>query len=192
MKGQMVRAMFHSRLAAAPALNSPISSHPFIGHTRVDVLLLAHNGRVEVENPSATLILYSEWALSVITEAGGLEDALPQLKNGTRLNSALNLLLLTIPRDERMTPTIQCLNYFKTEQPGRANYSRMYSDNFPGERIVLFSTAKDPEIGHLMISQLRPLIRRFVLKVNRPSRITLTALRFGPPASPTSCSLRRH
>jgi len=56
MKGKVVHAIFHSRLASNPALNSPLSSHPFIAYTNDDVLLLAHNGGVEVEDPSATRI----------------------------------------------------------------------------------------------------------------------------------------
>jgi hypothetical protein len=163
MKGKTIHAIFHSRLASNPALNSPICSHPFIAYTEKDVLLLAHNGGVEVEDPSATRMVDSEWALSVIAKAGGLENALAQLKQRTRLNSALNLLLLTIPRDGRMTPTIDCLNYFKTAQPERADYYRMYTGDFAGGKVVLSSTFKGLGIGGLTNIEPAPFDQLFCL-----------------------------
>ena len=163
MKGKAIYAIFHSRLASNPALNSPICSHPFIAYTNKDVLLLAHNGGVEVEDPSATRMVDSEWALSVIAKAGFLENALPQLRKQTRPNSALNLPLLTIPRDGRMSPTIHCLNYFKAAQPERADYYRMYTGDFAGGKVVLSSTFKDLGIGGLTNIELAPFDQLFCL-----------------------------
>jgi hypothetical protein len=163
IKGRVVYAIFHSRLASNPALNSPICSHPFIAYTDKDVLLLAHNGGVEVEDPAATRMVDSEWALSMIAMAGGLENALPQLKKRTKANSALNLLLLTIPRDGTMTPTIHCLNYFKTAQPERADYYRMYTGDFAGGKVVLSSTFKDLGIGGLTNIEPAPFNQLFCL-----------------------------
>lgn len=163
MKGRVVYAIFHSRLASNPTLNSPVCSHPFIAYTNKDVLLLAHNGGVAVEDPSAAQMVDSEWALSAIAKAGGLENALPELKKRTRPNSALNLLLLTIPRDGRMTPTIHCLNYFKTAQPERADYYRMYTGDFAGGKVVLSSTFKDLGIGGLTNVEPVPFDQLFCL-----------------------------
>jgi predicted glutamine amidotransferase len=163
MKGKATYAIFHSRLASNPALNSPICSHPFIAYTNKDVLLLAHNGGVAVEDPSAAQMVDTEWALSVIAKAGGLENALPELKERTRPDSALNLLLLTIPRDGRMTPAIHCLNYFKTAQPKRADYYRMYTGDFAGGKVVLSSTFKDFGISGLTNIEPAPFDQLFCL-----------------------------
>jgi len=163
MKGKVIYTIFHSRLASNPALNSPICSHPFIAYTNREVLLLAHNGGVAVEDPSAAQMVDSEWALSVIAKAGGLEDALPELKSRTRPNSALNLLLLTIPRDKRLAPTIHCLNYFKTEQAERADYYRMYTGDFAGGKVVLSSTFKDLGINGLTNIEPAPFDQLFCL-----------------------------
>jgi hypothetical protein len=186
MKGKRICAIFHSRLASNPALNSPICSHPFIAYTNKDVLLLAHNGGVEVEDPSTTRMVDSEWALSVIANAGGLEDALPQLRKQTRPNSALNLLLLTISRDGGMPATIHCLNYFKTAQPERADYYRMYTGDFAGGKVVLSSTFKDLGIGGLTNIEPAPFDQLFCLggQQNASRNADSDAVRTaGPPSS---------
>lgn len=142
IKGKNVYVIFHSRLASNPALHSPICSHPFIAATDKEVLLLAHNGAVEVDDPSASCVVDSEWALAAIAKAGGIEKALPQLKERTKPNSALNLLVLAIPRDEKIPPAIHCLNFYKTEEPGRVAYYKMYTADFDGGKVFLSSTFK--------------------------------------------------
>ena len=117
--GENVLAMFHSRLASDPTLNTAICSHPFMAATDSQILLLAHNGGVEVDDTAASRVVNSEWALSVIAKAGGIEKALPYLKERTRPNSALNLLVLAIARDGTTPPVIHCLNYHKAESPER-------------------------------------------------------------------------
>ena len=69
--GEAVYAIFHSRLASDPRLKSPICSHPFIAATDEAILLLAHNGGVEVDEPSVKGVVDSEWVLGVIARAGG-------------------------------------------------------------------------------------------------------------------------
>jgi predicted glutamine amidotransferase len=160
-KGKTVYAIFHSRLASDETLNTPICSHPFITATDKEVLLLAHNGAVKVEDDSAGRIVDSEWALSLIARAGGIKNALQPLKKLTR--SALNLLLLKIPRDGRQEPSMECLNYFKSEKPERIAYYRMYSADFAGGRVVLSSTFKDLGIEGLQDIQPAPFDQLFNL-----------------------------
>ena len=136
--------------------------HSLPTQTRTSCCLLTMAGW-QVEDPSAAQMVDSEWALSVIAKAGGLENALPELKKRTRPNSALNLLLLTIPRDGRMTPAIHCLNYFKTAQPERADYYRMYTGDFAGGKVVLSSTFKDLGIGGLTNIEPAPFDQLFCL-----------------------------
>src|ERR1039458_2663022 len=149
IQGRNVYAIFHSRLASDPTLNSPICSHPFLAATDKEVLLLAHNGEVEVADPSASLVIDSEWALAAIVRAGGIEMAVPELKERTRPNSALNLLVLAIPRDGKTPPAIHCLNFYKTDEPGRVAYYKMYTADLAGGKVVLSSTFKDLAIKGL-------------------------------------------
>jgi predicted glutamine amidotransferase len=73
IKGKRVLAMFHSRLASDPSLDTPISSHPFIASTDREVLLFAHNVGVEMDADAPKLLVDSEWALRIIAKLGGLK-----------------------------------------------------------------------------------------------------------------------
>jgi predicted glutamine amidotransferase len=157
MKGSPVYAIFHSRLASDETLNTPICSHPFITSTDKEVLLMAHNGGLKVEDDSAGRIVDSEWALSVIAKAGSMEEGLQRLKKLTR--SALNLLLLRIPRDGNQSPSIHCLNFFKSNQPERIAYYQMFTADFAGGKVVLSSTFKD--LPSLQNVQIAPFDRVF-------------------------------
>ena len=149
VNGKPVCALFHSRLASNPALNAPICSHPFIASTDKEVLLLAHNGGVEMDESASSLLVDSEWALGVVVQAGSLEKALPQLKERTRQNSALNLMVLAIPRDQTASPAVLCLNFYKTQDPARAAYYKMYTADLDGGKLFLSSTFRDLEIEGL-------------------------------------------
>jgi predicted glutamine amidotransferase len=159
--GRPLYAIFHARLASDESLTAPICSHPFITATSQDVLLLAHNGSVQVEDPSAGRIVDSEWALSVIANTGRIEDALQRLK--TLTPSALNLLLLRIPRADGPAPSLHCLNYFKSNQPERTTYYRMYTADFVGGKVVMSSTFKDLPIQGLTNIQPAPFDQLFRL-----------------------------
>ena len=161
--GENVHAIFHSRLASDPTLNTPICSHPFIATTDTEVLLLAHNGGVAVDATAGPRVVDSEWALAVIVKAGGLEKALPYLKERTRPNSGLNLIVLAISRDEKAAPVIHCLNYHKAENPDRAAYYKMYTADYEGGRVFISSTFKDLEIKGLTNLTPAPFGELFVL-----------------------------
>jgi hypothetical protein len=158
-----VYAVFHSRYASNPALKSAVCSHPFIASTKTEVLLLAHNGGVNVDASSAPGIVDSEWALGEIAKAGGIKEALPLLKERTKPNSALNLIMLTIPRDEKIPPVVHCLNYYKTEEPDRIAYYKMYTGDYAGGKVFLSSTFKDLEIEGLTNIKAAPFGQLFSL-----------------------------
>jgi predicted glutamine amidotransferase len=161
MKGKRVYAIFHSRLASDETLNTPICSHPFITSTNEEVLLLAHNGGVKVEDDSTGRVVDSEWALSQIAKAGCIDEALQRLRGLTK--SALNLVLLRIPREGNQLPSIHCLNYYKSQQPEKIAYYRMYTADFAGGKIFLSSTFKDLNIQGLQNVQPAPFDQLFSL-----------------------------
>jgi predicted glutamine amidotransferase len=160
-KGRSVYAVFHARLASDETLNTPICSHPFITATDKEVLLLAHNGSVQVEDASAGRIVDSEWALSVIARTARIEDALQRLKRLTP--SALNLLLLRIPREASQPASLHCLNFFRSDQPAKIAYYRMYTADFAGGKVFMSSTFKDLPIKGLRNIQPAPFDQFFKL-----------------------------
>ena len=161
--GQTVYAIFHSRLASDPRLKSPISSHPFIAPTDEAILLLAHNGGVEEDEPAVKGVVDSEWALGVIAKAGSLKKALPLLKERTRRNSALNLIVLAIPRNQAAPPEVHCLNYFKTEDAGRKAYYTMYRAEAGNGEVFFSSTFKPLGLSGLGRIQEAPFGQLFSL-----------------------------
>jgi predicted glutamine amidotransferase len=163
LKGQNMHAIFHSRLASNPALNLPICSHPFIAATDREVLLLAHNGAVEVDDLATSHIVDSEWALEVIVKAGGINEALPHLKERTKLNSALNLVIMAIPRDNNLPPALHCLNFYKTNDPARVAYYKMYTGDYGGGKVFMSSTFTDLAIKGLTNVQIAPFGEVFSL-----------------------------
>jgi hypothetical protein len=147
IKGKCLYAIFHSRMASDPTLSSAICSHPFIATTDKEVLLFAHNGGIEVDASASSRLVDSEWALARIVQVGEIEAALTELKERTKPESALNILLLTIPRDEKSPPAIYALNFYKTENPNLAAYYKMYIADFAGGKVVMSSTFKDMKLG---------------------------------------------
>jgi len=141
--GEMVQAVWHSRLASDPSLDLPICSHPFIAATNDEIILFAHNGGVNKPDTMGKLVVDSEWALAEIVRRGSLEQALEELKKQTKPNSGLNLVVMTIPRDKTIAPQVQCLNYFKSEDPARIAYYQMYTANLAGGQVFFSSTFKD-------------------------------------------------
>jgi predicted glutamine amidotransferase len=132
-----IRAIFHGRFASNPALTGPIFCHPFIASTDREILFLAHNGAVQPAHLPERKV-DSEWALEQIIQAGGLEQALPKLKEQTL--SALNILILSIQRGAGTPSTLRGLNYFKSEEPPKVAYYRMYLGTMPGGRAFVSST----------------------------------------------------
>jgi predicted glutamine amidotransferase len=132
-----IRAIFHGRFASDPTLAGPIFSHPFAASTDSEIIFLAHNGSVQPDYLPERKV-DSEWALDQIVESGSLEKALPKLKDCTL--SALNILVLSIPRSAGAPATLRGLNYFKTKEPPKMTYYRMYLGEMPGGRALVSST----------------------------------------------------
>jgi glutamine amidotransferase len=132
-----IRAIFHGRFASDPTLTGPIFSHPFIASTEKEILFLAHNGAVRPDLlPDRNVD--SEWALQQIIRAGGLEQALPILKDKTL--SALNLLVLTIERGPGTPVLLRGLNYFTPKEPAKVAYYQMFLGTMPGGHAFVSST----------------------------------------------------
>jgi hypothetical protein len=133
-----IRAIFHGRFASDTALIAPIFSHPFVAATEKEVVFLAHNGGVKPDHLPARTV-DSEWALEQIIRAGGVKEALPNLKEHT--GSALNLLVLSISRSPGTPGTLLGLNYFKSkEEAPQRNYYEMYLAAMPGGVAFVSST----------------------------------------------------
>jgi len=141
-------AILHSRLGSDQTLNGHICAHPFAGATDDAVLFFAHNGGVDFKDLPARMV-DSEWAFRQILKAGSVEGALPKLMEQTKDGSALNLLILSLPRDNKKSPALHYLNYYKTKEEGRVAYYQMYSGDMPGGRAVFSSTLKDLAIPGL-------------------------------------------
>jgi glutamine amidotransferase len=157
-----IYAILHSRLGSDQSLNGHICAHPFSGSTDEAVLFFAHNGGVDCENLPKRMV-DSEWAFAQILKAGGLEKALPMLKERTKQGAALNLLVLTLFRDSAKPPVIQYLNYFKTEAEGRMAYYQMYSGDMPGGKAVFSSTIADLPVKGLSNVKKAPFEKLSIL-----------------------------
>jgi len=135
-----IRAIFHGRFASDSSLAGHIFCHPFVAATDREIIFLAHNGGVKPDHLPARKV-DSEWVLEQIIQAGGLDLALPKLKEHTL--SALNLLLLSIPRSQGASATLQCLNYFKSQEQPKLAYYEMYLGAMPGGLAFVSSTFKN-------------------------------------------------
>jgi glutamine amidotransferase len=138
-------AILHSRLGSDQSLQGHIYAHPYVAATDEAVLFFAHNGGVDCENLPRWMV-DSEWALAQIIKAGGLEKALPMLKESTKPGSALNLLVLTIFRDNTKPPVLHYLNYYKSDAEGRIAYYQMYCGDMTAGRAIVSSTMNDLHI----------------------------------------------
>jgi predicted glutamine amidotransferase len=134
-----IRAIFHGRFASDASLVASIFSHPFVASTDKEILFLAHNGGVKPDHLPARKV-DSEWALDQIIQAGGLDQALPTLKDHTQ--SALNLLVLSVDRSHGTPATLRCLNYFKSQEQAKLDYYEMYLGAMPGGVAFVSSTFK--------------------------------------------------
>ena len=135
-----IRAIFHGRFASDSSLAGHIFCHPFVAATDREIIFLAHNGGVKPDHLAERKV-DSEWVLEQIIQAGGLDQALPKLKEHTA--SALNLLLLNIPRSQGAPATLQCLNYFKSKEQPKLAYYEMYLAAMPGGLAFVSSTFKN-------------------------------------------------
>src|SRR5215469_15623819 len=132
-----IRAIFHGRYASNEKLTGHIFSHPFVAATNDEVIFLAHNGGVSPENELERSV-DSEWVLSEIVRGGGTEEVLPKLKERTK--SALNLLILRVGRGVGTPVSLQYLNFFKSKEPDKGVYYRMYTGSMPEGRALVSST----------------------------------------------------
>jgi predicted glutamine amidotransferase len=135
-----IRAIFHGRFASDPGLAGPIFSHPFVASSDREIVFLAHNGSVKADHLPARKV-DTEWALEQIIQAGGIEQALPKLKEHTE--SALNLLVLSIDRSSGAPATLRALNYFTSRERAKVDYYQMYLGAMPGGRAFVSSTIKN-------------------------------------------------
>jgi glutamine amidotransferase len=158
-----IRAIFHGRFASDPALAGPIFSHPFAASTDQAFLFLAHNGAVTPDHLPERKV-DSEWVLDQIIQAGGLEQAVPKLKEHTK--SALNLLVLSIDRSGGTPAALRGLNFYvKSKEQASIDYYQMYLGAMPGGRVFVSSTIRNDsaKVNGLAISGPAALGETFTL-----------------------------
>ncbi len=143
-----IRAIFHGRYASNEKLTGHIFSHPFVAATNDEIIFLAHNGGVSPENELERSV-DSEWVLDEIARGGATARVLSNLKERTR--SALNLLILKVGRGVGTPASLQYLHFFKSKEPDKAAYYRMYTGSMPEGRALVSSTLtmNDAKIGEL-------------------------------------------
>jgi len=149
-----IRAIFHGRYASNESLMGHIFSHPFMATDNHRTIFFAHNGGVtpnEINYPERKVD--SEWAMEQIV---GVKDMEPELRKVSQYNtkSALNLLILTIGREQGTPASLQYFHYFHEGKP--AEYYRMFEGEMPGGRVLVSSTMTMPEAKMENLKKLRP------------------------------------
>ena len=150
-----IRAIFHGRYASKPELAGPIFSHPFVAADDTRTIYFAHNGGIEVRGLPERKV-DSEWALEQIIGKGGIERALPLLKEHTK--SALNLLVLTIGREKETPALLNYFHYFKPKEPDKVKYYKMFEGTMPGGRALVSSTLTMPDAGLNNLANVQPAV----------------------------------
>jgi hypothetical protein len=155
-----IRAIFHGRYASNLELMGHIFSHPFVAADDKQTVYFAHNGGVSAPGLPERKV-DSEWALDQVIAHGGLEPALPMLKEHTK--SALNLLVLTVGREKSTqaggTPArLDYFHYFKPKEPGKVEYYRMFTGTMPGGRALVSSTLTLPAAKLKSLTNIQPAV----------------------------------
>jgi predicted glutamine amidotransferase len=150
-----IRAIFHGRYASKPELAGPIFSHPFVAADDTRTIYFAHNGGIEVRGLPERKV-DSEWALEQIIGKGGIERALPLLKEHTK--SALNLLVLTIGREKETPALLNYFHYFKPKEPEKVKYYKMFEGTMPGGHALVSSTLTMPDAKLKNLANIQPAV----------------------------------
>lgn len=148
-----IRAIFHGRYASKPELAGHIFSHPFVATDDTQTIYFAHNGGIELPGLLERKV-DSEWAMEQIIAMGGIEPALPTLKDHTK--SALNLLILTIGREKETPAVLNYFHYFKPKEPGKVKYYSLFEGTMPGGRTLVSSTLTMPDAGLKNLANIQP------------------------------------
>ncbi len=150
-----IRAIFHGRYASKPELAGHIFSHPFAATDDTRTTYFAHNGGIEVPGLPERKV-DSEWALEQIIAKGGLEPALPLLKEHTK--SALNLLVLTIGRQKETPALLNYFHYFKPKEPEKVKYYKLFEGTMPGGQALVSSTLTMPDARLKNLANIQPAV----------------------------------
>ncbi len=142
-----VYAIFHARKASKGSPVKKRFSHPFFGDTGNSFILLAHNGSLDKDRLARTLAftgetIDSELILKYAVQKG-LAAASNDLEDYTKMNSALNLLVLEIRKDGGEEVF---LKQFYRKEGGKLDKTRYYEichENLRGGRAVFSSTLND-------------------------------------------------
>ena len=157
-------AIFHGRYASKPELAGHIFSHPFIATDDTQTIYFAHNGGIEVAGLPERKV-DSEWALEQIIAKGGIEPALPLLKEHTK--SALNLLVLTIGRQKETPALLNYFHYFKPKEPEKVKYYKMFEGTMPGGRALVSSTFTMPGAKFKNLANIQPAVFDKLVSLNK-------------------------
>lgn len=142
-----VYAIFHARKASKGSPVKTRFSHPFLGQTENSFVFLAHNGSLDKERLARTLgstgdAVDSDLALKYALQKG-LVAAANDLEDYTKMNSALNLLVLEIGKDGGAEVFVK---QFYRKEDGKLDKTRYYEvchEDLPGGRAVFSSTLND-------------------------------------------------
>ena len=157
-----IRAIFHGRYASNLELMGHIFSHPFVAADEKQTTYFAHNGGVAAPNLPDRKV-DSEWALDQVIAKGGLEPALPTLKEHTK--SALNLLVLTVGRAKGTPARLDYFHYFKPKEPAKVEYYKMFTGTMPGGRALVSSTLTLPAAKLKSLTDIQPAVFDQIIKL---------------------------
>jgi glutamine amidotransferase len=134
-------SIFHAREASTRKLTGDRRfQHPFRGDWKEGTIFLAHNGVIEKDRLAAELDppIDTEWMvdsevgltniLQQLTKGHGLEDATRKLQGFTKLNRALNLLLLEIPK--KGSPQIFVKQFYNKDVSNPEDRTEYYQINY--------------------------------------------------------------
>ncbi|WP_054837434.1 class II glutamine amidotransferase [Metallosphaera hakonensis] len=126
-----MKVIIHARKASDPSLVSPIYSHPFLESNDRRILFLAHNGSVDLSlskevGMKAEGVVDSELVAKFLSrnELSRVQDLIPYTR------SALNLLVLEIPRGVGSPLSKARLLYFNWANSNDPYYDLLVGDGF--------------------------------------------------------------
>jgi len=142
-----VYAIFHARKASKGSPVRTRYSHPFLGDTQSSIIFLAHNGSLDTKSLAGTLgftgdSIDSELALRYVMQ-NGLTAASNDLEGYTKMNSALNLLILEIGKDGGAEVLVKQFYRKESGKPDKTRYYEICYEDLPGGRAVFSSTLND-------------------------------------------------
>lgn len=173
-------AIFHARKASSmKQTGDPKFQHPFRGDWEGGTIYLAHNGVIEKSRLASTLNPQIETESMVDSEVGlqyilqqrrkglTLEEASEGLEDFTGSNSALNLLILEVPRGGR--PQLFAMQFYNRDTNDGKDWAEAFQTDYlrlPSGGVGVFSST---------LSRVEPQLR-LARPLKRTELVLLSAL----------------